>query len=267
MVWKNIYKLFYRDYYKNIDFTYALDDDDAESGDNNLNLIRMMNEDIKSVSLFDISKVLEISNILNLRFKILYPGLVTGIGLVHDSKKIKGAFNLGMHFDYTSGMPVVYGSSVKGVLRQYFKDFYKGNLDKKKLEDDIFDGIMTDGKKKSIYDRDIFFDAVITNVYIDEKGGKHLLEDDCITPHGANPLKNPKPITMLKIAAGCTINFRFSLKDSLITAKEKKEIFKKILETVGIGAKTNVGYGQFLSVSVKKKYHNETRSHHPHPSW
>jgi CRISPR-associated protein Cmr6 len=75
------------------------------------------------------------------------------------------------------------------------------------------------------------------------------LEDDSITPHGDNPLKNPLPITMLKIAPGCEIEFRFRLVDSVVDGKvfkkeDKLKLFENILKTVGVGAKTNVGYGQ-----------------------
>uniref|UniRef100_UPI0035A05199 type III-B CRISPR module RAMP protein Cmr6 n=1 Tax=Prevotella heparinolytica TaxID=28113 RepID=UPI0035A05199 len=99
---------------------------------------------------------------------------------------------------------------------------------------------------KSIYNRDIFFDAVI--VRADKKG--RILCSDSITPHGDNPLKNPTPLTFLKIAPGCTMEFRFKLVNSEIdgqkfTAAQKKALFEEIIQTVGIGAKTNVGYGQF----------------------
>lgn len=252
---KNISKLFFKDYYKNINFAYALKEEKDENQNKTLSPVESINQTIKRANLFEIPKVkLESdSNCCTepMYFKILYPGLVTGIGLVHDSKKIKGAFNLGMHFDYTYGMPVVYGSSVKGVLRHYFKEFYTGHIDKEKLEEDIFSGITPDDKKKPIYERDIFFDAVIVETY---KG--RLLEDDSITPHGDDPLKNPIPITMLKVAGGCVIEFRFCLRDSLVdgkkfTAKEKWECFKEILETVGVGAKTNIGYGQLESVTSR----------------
>lgn len=199
---------------------------------------------------------------------ISYPGLVTGIGINHEAK-IEGEFKLGVHFDYTYGMPVVYGSSVKGVLRAYFKDFYQGVCDATDLLHDIFCGETRDEameKKmykdcweekvkleknrkylpKSIYNRDIFFDAVITKA--DKK--RRILCSDSITPHGDNPLKNPTPLTFLKIAPGCTMEFRFKLVDSHIdgksfTAAQKKVLFEEILKTLGIGAKTNVGYGQF----------------------
>lgn len=201
-------------------------------------------------------------------FIVAYPGLVTGIGINHEAK-IEGEFKLGVHFDYTYGMPVVYGSSVKGVLRAYFKDFYQGVCDATDLLHDIFCGETRDEameKKmykdcweekvkleknrkylpKSIYNRDIFFDAVITHA--DKKG--RILCSDSITPHGDNPLKNPTPLTFLKIAPGCTMEFRFKLVNSNIdgkvfTAAQKTALFEEIIKTVGIGAKTNVGYGQF----------------------
>lgn len=219
-----------------------------------------------------------------IELKIQYPGLVTGIGIDHETKT-KGEFKLGVHFDWTYGMPVVYGSSVKGVLRSWFKDIYlhgDGNYyeecgkieygdlmmdifegaydrdieaEKKKYEDNKWEDKIKDPnnriykKHKSIYERDIFFDAVI--VAPDNKG--RILCSDSITPHVDNPLKNPVPITFLKIAPGCTLEFRFKLTDTemgnkKLSAKDKLALFKEILTTVGIGAKTNVGYGQ-LSIA------------------
>lgn len=242
----NISKLFYKDYYQDVDFHYVLDGKDP---DKNMvkNSIGKMNKKIKESILVKIPRLSCVTH--SFSAKIAYPGLITGTGLVHDSKKLDGAFNLGMHFDYTFGMPIVYGSSVKGVLCRYFKEFYKGEIDKEKLQKDIFSGEASDGTNKSIYKRDIFFDAVILKPYMDEKKIPHLLEDDSITPHTEGPLKNPTPITMLKIAPGCEIEFRFQLHDSVVdglkfSVEDKQELFKEILKTVGIGAKTNVGYGQ-----------------------
>lgn len=183
--------------------------------------------------------------------EILYPGLVTGIGINHEAT-IEGEFKLGVHFEWTYGMPVVYGSTVKGVLKSYFKEFYEPNEGQPRKEDvekvvkDIFEG-----EGKSIYNRDIFFDAVIVEAC--KKGNGPILCSDSITPHGDNPLKNPVPITFLKIAPGCKLEFRFRLVDTEVadkklSANDKLKIFKEILTTVGIGAKTNVGYGQLKSV-------------------
>lgn len=220
----------------------------------------------------------ETDNIIEL--EVQYPGLVTGVGIDHEAK-ITGEFKLGVHFDWTHGMPVVYGSSVKGVLRAWFKDVYLhgdedyynkcgkieyGDLmmeifegaydrdveaEKKKYKDKWKDIVENNPEKriykhhKSIYDRDIFFDAVIVSP--DSKG--RILCSDSITPHGADPLKNPIPITFLKIAPGCKLKFRFKLEDSIVEGKpfkkaHKRALFKEILTKVGIGAKTNVGYGQ-----------------------
>ena len=194
--------------------------------------------------LYVIEKPVETEDVFSL--EIAYPGLVTGIGINHEAT-IEGEFKLGVHFDWTYGMPVIYGSSVKGVLKSYFKDFYPKKEGQPSVEDAIED--IFNGGKKSIYHRDIFFDAVITNA--DKKG--RILCSDSITPHGDNPLKNPVPITFLKVAPGCKLQFRFKLvateivkegKTYTLSAKEKLDIFKDILTTVGIGAKTNVGYGQ-----------------------
>ena len=185
-----------------------------------------------------------------LTLEVLYPGLVTGIGINHEAS-IEGEFKLGLHFDWTYGMPVIYGSSVKGVLRSFFEEFYMpkdGQPDKKDAFNDIFEGV-----NKSIYDRDIFFDAVI--VKADRHG--RILCSDSITPHTKGPLSNPNPISFMKIAPGCRIEFRFKLVDTRIEkhgkvvelkAQDKYKLFKAILTTVGIGAKTNVGYGQLKSV-------------------
>ena len=235
----NIGKLFYKDYYKEVNFENVIKGIESSPG--------QINQQIKKSDHLTIANPIGAEECSSFQAKILYPGLVTGVGLEHNSKSIKGGYNLGMHFDYTWGMPVVYGSSVKGVLREYFKEFYEGDIDSQKLEEDIFAG-KSGNENKSIYHRDIFFDAVITKPY-KSNNKEHLLEDDSITPHGDNPLKNPLPITMLKIAAGCEIEFRFRLVDSVVdgkvfTKEDKLKLFENILKTVGVGAKTNVGYGQ-----------------------
>ena len=233
----NIGKLFYKDYYKEVNFENVINGIESSPG--------QINQKIKRSAHLTIANPIGTEECSSFRAKILYPGLVTGVGLEHNSKNIKGGYNLGMHFDYTWGMPVVYGSSVKGVLREYFKEFYELKEFKKEgIEaNDLFEDIFNGGKK-SIYHRDIFFDAVITNTY-----NGHLLEDDSITPHKDGPLRNPLPITMLKIAPGCEIEFRFRLVDSVFGEKvfkkeDKLKLFENILKTVGVGAKTNVGYGQ-----------------------
>jgi CRISPR-associated protein Cmr6 len=266
---KNISWLFYKDYFHEVSFL---------ANDNDKNLIKSKNKKILDAPLEVVSNILAKQHIQTV---IQYPGLVTGVGINHEAS-VEGEFKLGMHFDYTYGMPVIYGSTVKGLLRSVFPEEkekqkirdckikqirkYLGvgyeNFDVYILKQQIFDGIkgkekMTvDGKEKeriiyfSIYERDTFFDAVIIKP---NKKGK-ILDSDSITSHTEGPLKNPNPITFLKIASGVTLEFRFDLKDSFmedikVSAEQKLDLFKQILLDFGIGAKTNVGYGQFLRLN------------------
>lgn len=260
----NIHKLFFQDYYNDINWEFVVPSPNNNGNNNGNNNISRDNSKTISANNDKIlnSKLVKVTNEaweknknkMGFSLKVIYPGLVTGTGLVHDSKKLEGGYNLGMHFDYTRGMPIVYGSSVKGVLRQYFKEFLEEGDDnfKEALFEEIFDG-KKNGECISIYERDIFFDAVI------EFGTNNVfLANDSITPHTQGALKNPVPITMLKIASGCTLQFRFLLhkteiKGKEFTADKKLSIFKEILTTVGIGAKANVGYGQLKEVQPSQR--------------
>lgn len=134
--------------------------------------------------------------------------------------------------------------------------------DWEKLEKKIFDGIdyVKDKKikteiKLSTYKRDLFFDAFITETSTDNKG--LFLADDYITCHQnskhpeMSPFTNPNPVRFLKVRSDVTFTFGFQLQDTvmedgLVFSKiMKRELFKQILLDLGIGAKTNVGYGQF----------------------
>jgi len=58
-------------------------------------------------------------------------------------------------------------------------------------------------------------------------------------------------LRFLKIGPGVTFKFQFKFKESkiddiLVTPKDKKELFKKILLDFGIGAKRNTGYGVLI---------------------
>lgn len=259
---RNLHKAYYKDYFKGLNFGYLLNIGKEPKAD-----IKRRNGELTTVGLL---KKIPKNSFVNQSFVLLiaYPGLVTGVGINHEAK-IEGEFKLGVHFDWTYGMPVVYGSSVKGVLRSAFvkkqkngkiieyDDYFLKEVTKREwsqgeikiLFDAIFEGKDENGNNLSVYDRDIFFDAVITQA--DSKG--RILCSDSITPHGGethdNPLKNPTPLTFLKIASGCKLEFRFKLKPTTINgdtfdAGQKITLFKEILTTIGIGAKTNVGYGE-----------------------
>ena len=193
--------------------------------------------------------------------KTLYPGLAIGTGYNHAMKNFKENFDFGFYFDYTTGMPIIPGSSVKGVLRSLFgqnrNETHKSakekmirdtlskvnlhNSDIGLLVNEIFEGVDPHRQAIPPYRRDIFYDAYV----VDTEGA--LFADDYITPH-KNPLSDPDPNKMLKVAPGVTFCFSFDLHDSMIPKEIKSDLFKELLLFHGIGAKTNVGYGQFEAV-------------------
>jgi len=203
-----------------------------------------------------------------IQLETTYPGLLVGSGYSHQTGSM-GEFKLGFFFDHTTGLPVIPGSSVKGLLRSAFpgkeerdavqmakmafikeglEDLkpYLGEMDPFRLEDLIFEGKKDDDVYLPMYDHDVFLDAFIVATKDPEK---RIFADDFITPH-AHPLKNPVPVRFLKIRPEVTFQFNFDLKDSTIgeltlEAADKAKLFENILRIFGIGAKTNVGYGQF----------------------
>ena len=131
------------------------------------------------------------------------------------------------------------------------------------LEEEIFDGKNFDETKRdekgikkdflSVYEKDIFHDAFI--VKADSKG--RILGDDAITHH-PSPLKNPNPVLFLKMMPGITVQFNFEPKNgSFLSAIEKNKLFTEIILYYGIGAKTNVGYGQFTDEKAIEKTGNK----------
>ncbi|WP_251862255.1 type III-B CRISPR module RAMP protein Cmr6 [Clostridium sp. Marseille-Q2269] len=216
-------------------------------------------------------------------FKITYPGLIIGTGYSHILKE-KEEFKLGLEFDYTTGLPVINGSSVKGVLRNvfynekddeklikekksYIEDTLKEVMKKENIEfneefhfeeltNNIFDGKFKENDENYICmpmnKRDIFLGATIdidaTAKQMENVKGKNLLGEDYITPHGKekDKFKEPNPIKFLKVMPNVVWCFGFNLKkfNDEITSEVKKKLFKQILLDVGIGAKTNVGYGR-----------------------
>lgn len=261
----------------------------------------------------------------NISIYTTYPGFITGTGMTHGIKDEDDDFSIGSYFDHTAGIPVLTGSSVKGVLRSVFptlkvkqndgkyifsysdkqgggteinkvkamwiyallEELNKTNFNSTKflnehtnpieipkaenkeqeiLEDiykitmEIFEGVKDykantpKDKFLSIYNRDIFNDAFPKESFHTDK---RFMGIDYITPHyrdheksyEENMLLNPIPLPFLKVLPNIAFQFNFDLKDSKVypalEAAKKELLFKKILLTIGVGAKTNVGYGQF----------------------
>lgn len=244
-------------------------------------------DELKNVTLLPHNEEVNIQGIKSFELKTCYPGLLCGVGYHHEINKPKDegdkeddpeVYNLGMYFDYTSGLPVIPGSSIKGMLRSAIEEWdFLANYEPSKntlpaslsdrdvLRKAIIRAVF-EGDGLSIYDRDIFLDAI--PVKVDNK----LFGEDYITHH-PDPLKNPNPIRFLRVNPGVTYQFRFILKDhvdlddkvvlkdsislkdddKVLIADFKQELFKAIICDFGLGAKTNVGYGQFIDVEKPKQ--------------
>jgi len=175
----------------------------------------------------------------------------------------------GFSFDYTTGQPYILASSVKGVLRSYFKEHRQAVCEIIKAKTEIEFSESEIGLLESdVFDyNDIFLDAV---VYWGDKYG-YMLSSDYITPHDTDHIKNPVPIRILKINPGVRLEFRFLLNDHTINDKTVtkdmlKDIFTELLSLFGVGAKTNVGYGIMQPNSDRPAYEPEPIHAVPQPS-
>ena len=320
--------LFYKHYYKKFRFEILLDADLKEQEEKkwkktpSVNPFYQVNKNLFDFKLLSSTDAFPALGNCHFKCETTYPGLLIGTGYPHGSG-VMGEFKIGFFLDYTTGLPVIPGSSIKGLLRSAFPNNYlkkekqlkekaerinqddkkkklleesetwkqfgnqrklfieallkkmqikmEGDESIKKLEDEIFEGIYgADQKGNSMYfpisQRDIFHDAYI----VSSRSGK-LFADDYITPHKntkddgiPDALKNPTPIQMLKVMPGVTFQFQFDLKKDFLTnnetdsgkmqtrllsPNERVELFKQIILFLGVGAKTNVGYGHFLDSS------------------
>lgn len=199
-----------------------------------------------------------------------YPGLLVGAGYEHEVH-VEGEFKLGFFFDYTSGLPLIPASSIKGVIHSAFKipelmdELLPGRQnDVRALELEIFEGVDLDKTKPEDYDdekrkkwqylpspkKDVFHDAII---FIENNDtSKKFLAADFITPHKhakerrLDQFADPRPLQFMKVLPEVKFLFQFDVKDSKIagiTREGKKDLFKNILLQLGIGAKTRTGYG------------------------
>ena len=281
----NIGWLFYRDYFRGIE---------GKNADDLKEHFLQKNKEIEGSIYADVYK--KISNPFNknnlkgyatFKLEVCPPGLLIGSGMLHGVPG-EGDYQLGLQFDYTSGLPIIPGTSIKGVLRSMFPELNKekddnGNIiykhdnnrinyiiDKLKeikitldkieepssenphtielLTQRLFEHIVYE--EKNAGDNNgvkypIFMDAIIVG------GDKYnkILGSDYITPHH-DAFKYPVPIQFLKVLPGVKFKFFFILPEK-ITFGENIELtkdiiinlFQSILKDVGIGAKTNVGYG------------------------
>lgn len=209
--------------------------------------------------------------------KVMYPGLVVGMsnptmcsikqnteGSDDEKSNKTFAFKTGFTFDYVTGLPYIPGSSVKGMLRyaikKYGADVKKYLKDEKKYPElkemeTIIEELFGDNtnnadpKYTNTMLRDIFLEAIV--VKGDEKG--YILKEDYITPH-KTPFTNPKPIHILALRPNVEMEFYFILRKEEIaglSAETRFELYKELILELGIGAKTNTGYGNLVEVEAE----------------
>lgn len=218
----------------------------------------------------EVSNVLRTANFYVVKMKVQAPGLLIGSGLAHGLPGSEEDVKTGLQFDYTSGLPVIPGSSVKGVIRSAFPtikedkeqsneaDAEKLNYIKSLIADipEFSSLVLEDNDILELGNQmfnhgDIFADALLVGygTRMKQHGPvKQVLTEDYITPHTGGPLAQPIPIKIVKVAPGVTFAFCFKFNatkigDKEVTAEMKESLCTAILQDLGIGAKTNVGYG------------------------
>ncbi|MDX2246830.1 MAG: type III-B CRISPR module RAMP protein Cmr6 [Bacteroidia bacterium] len=265
--------LFYRAYYRDIDFTKTMKDERNrhafEAASLALTKVRL------STPYEDPLESL-MPGLAAFEATTLYPGLLIGSGYQHETGR-EGEVKLGFFFDHTLGLPIIPGSSVKGGIRSAFgfPDLIRHLLGKPDLTDkqveelamDIFEGKDSNAKyvsKEQTPDEPEYksrpmstHDAFMDGIILDQEGEEGILALDFLTPHKPTDgkygqFKNPIPLNFLKVRAGVKFRFRFRVNDCQrlgVTAKDKLQLFEKIILSFGLGAKTAVGYGQLMNAN------------------
>lgn len=223
----------------------------------------------------DVLEVLRSADYSVVNMRVQTPGLLIGSGLAHGLPGSEEDVKTGLQFDYTSGLPVIPGSSVKGVIRSAFPtikedkeqsneaDAEKLNYIKSLIADipEFSSLVLEDNDILELGNQmfnhgDIFADALLVGYGTRTKQQVHVrqvLAEDYITPHTGGPLAQPIPIKIVKVAPGVTFAFCFKFNETKIGAKVvsasmKKALCAAILQDLGVGAKTNVGYGVLKEV-------------------
>lgn len=231
-----------------------------------------------------------------------YPGLLIGLGYSHvidiedpstasrqvgqgGNRTSSNAIKLGISMDYTTGLPVLPGSMVKGILRNAYRQ-WKPYIQEISTDKDIDIPALSDEQAVTAMEmavfgewckdsedskeraqqntnHDVFFDAIP----IKPNPAGYLLNLESITPHIKledgiyTGMKEPIPLKMLKIRPEVQMLFRFRLSDTMlpsigitITSHQKLQLFKRILVDLGVGAKTNVGFGVMEAVPNRDVY-------------
>ncbi len=177
--------------------------------------------------------------------------LLTGMGLPHPVEN-------GFLWHHTLGVPYLPGSSIKGMIRAWLRDWCQEDGDLEEEIDHLF-GNKTGHADGPAAGAIIVFDALPTtsvNLYC-----------ETITPHTGDwritktPAKSPPadwvspvPIPFLAIEPGAVFQFALAARDGAGN-DDLENVFnylEQALEWIGAGAKTAVGFGRFSNFGVKQ---------------
>ncbi len=227
---RNMHYVFNVEYFRNLDFF-------SPEGNGVSYTIKRRNNQIKAFPFpgeLPFSDLRSAPGFSSFSLYTCYPGLLIGIGNAHDAK-LPEAIKLGFSLDYVNGFPYLPGSSLKGILRSCFSE---PALIQSNLKTDV---VVSDLEKALFEHSDVFLGAYP----VLSKPGS-ILEMEYITPH-PDSFTNPVPISLMKVKQNVKFEFCFLLKDCPelgLTSGDKLELFKKLLLEMGVGAKTNVGFGR-----------------------
>lgn len=266
LTYKNAGRLFYKAYYNEVNFLAGKEANEDAFKRANLALqeIRLSEKYVDPLEGL-------LPNMKSFEAQTRYPGLLLGSGYQHETQQL-GELKLGFFFDHTLGLPIIPGSSVKGLIRSAFKypELIKELLQKPDWKDEVkeLEMNMFEGCDKEEYTKEdgtlaikwtpfrmSKHDKFLEGILLSQEGQEGILAEDYLTPHhpdkgSMGQFKNPVPLGFLKVRAGVNFRFRFQLYDFEklgITARDKFQLCEQIILTFGIGAKTAVGYGQFIN--------------------
>jgi CRISPR-associated protein Cmr6 len=212
---KNIGLIYYKDIYQyNTEiFSKSIKEDFVNK--DNIDKIILGNINLSKYEKYNPVLENDTEKITEIYLKTTYPGLLIGSGYNYGIGA-KEEFKVGFDFDYITGLPVLRGSAIKGILREIFErlnndkefdfvysylienlnikenNYLKNKIDKEdkkkeilKIKDYIFEGIdysKINDKNSYLpsYKRFKFLDAY---AYDSKKEDKKLFEEDYMTPH------------------------------------------------------------------------------------
>lgn len=151
--------------------------------------------------------------------------VVSGLGMNH-------VLENGFVWDHNLGVPYLPGSSIKGLIRAWAKDWEPGGLEQ-------YGALFGDTENLGV-GQVIVHDAFPSNI--------PELELDVMNVHGMGGYENPTVITFLTIPASTEFRFGLSPKPGVSPEPDlvaAEELLRSALKTLGIGSKTAVGYGRF----------------------